>query len=111
MAYKKTAQEQKLITRQTCSDCAADLYGADKISAAQLETTAEYFVGMIYHRLGLSPGDPLNDKQEQGIIVLGNCLKKATRLAIAGKLEANEVVSNMYLFAAYVYEGVPDATS
>lgn len=106
MSYQKTPLEQKLITRQVCSDCAADLYAADKINAGQFETTSEYFVDSIYHKLGLKTGDALNETQAQGIIVLGNCLKKATRLAVVGKLEANEVVDNIYLFAKYVYEGI-----
>jgi len=110
MSYSKTPQEQKLITRQTCSDCAADLYAADKINAGQLETISEYFVGSIYYKLGLKVGDALNETQAQEIIVLGNCLKKVTRLVIAGKLEAKEVVDNIYLFAKYVYEGT-DAKS
>ena len=99
MPYQKTPQEQKLITRQTCSDCAADLYAADKINAGQLETISEYFVGSIYYKLGLKVGDALNETQAQEIIVL-----------IAGKLEAKEVVDNIYLFAKYVYEGT-DAKS
>lgn len=95
-----------LIIRQSSLDKATQLYIAGKITADKLETTAEYFVSKVYSKLGLLIGSVFTETQTQGAIVLQSSLNRAVELAVVGKIEANEVVDNMYLFADYVYKGV-----
>jgi len=106
MAYTKTAKEQLHILRQSCLNRAVDLYVADQIEAAKLETVAEYFVKCIYTKLGLPVGTALSESQVQGIIVLQSSLTRAVELCLGGKINVEEIVDNAYLFAKYVYSGI-----
>jgi len=85
MAWTKTPQEQLNIIRQSCLNRAVTLYAADKIAPSILEKTAEYFVGIIYEKLGLSVGAAFSEAQTQGAIVLQSSLTRAVELAVVGK--------------------------
>ena len=110
MAYQKTPQEQLSIIRQSCLNRAISLYVADKLKAGKLEMTAEYFVDFIYHKLGLEAGAAFSEIQTQGAIVLQSSLTRAVELAVAGKIEPDEITGNTDLFADYVYKGIDNAT-
>ena len=111
MSWKKTPQEQLNIIRQSCLNRAIDLYIVNCIEAGKLEVTAEYFVTTIYAKLGLVVGTAFTEVQTQGAIVLQSSLARAVELAVGDKINTHEIVDNMYLFADYVYFGVPDAKS
>lgn len=111
MAYTKSPQEQLNIIRQSCLNRAVGLYIADKIKPGKLEITAEFFTGAVYNRLGLTVGAAFSESQTQGAIVLQSSLTRAVELCVAGKMEPDEIIGNMELFADYVYKGIDNATS
>lgn len=109
MAWTKTPQEQLSIIRQSCLNRVIDLYVVDKVKVGKIEISAEFFVKAIYYKLGLTVGAAFSEVQTQGAIVLQSSLTRSVEMAVAGKIEPDEIISIMYSFATYIYKGIDNA--